>query len=238
MNSSNPVLSKTPVGVVGTGRMTIESVITRSAMMLGLLAVTGALSWLLNVGPVIGITALIAAFVIGLVASFKKTVAPGLYLAYAGLEGIALGWVSSTYETLFNGVVVQALLGVGIVFGVMLALYRSGKVRATPKFARFLMIAAISFVGLMLVNLVASFIIPGGLGLTAAGPLGLLVAAAGVVIGSLFYILDFSEIEDGVRAGLPENYAWRSAFGLTLTTVWVYVEMLRLISIIRSMAGN
>ena len=113
-------------------------------------------------------------------------------------------------------------------------MYRSGRLRATPQFTRAVIGAAIGYFILGLVSLVASFFGVGqGYGFYGVSGLGLLLAVAGVGLASLFLVLDFDQIEKGVNAGVPENQSWRAAFGLMVTVVWLYLEVLRLISILR-----
>jgi uncharacterized YccA/Bax inhibitor family protein len=113
-------------------------------------------------------------------------------------------------------------------------MYRNGTLRATPQFTRALIGAAIGYFLLALVSLVASFFGVGeGYGFYGVSWLGLLLAVAGVAIASLFLVLDFDQIQKGVTAGVPEKESWRASFGLMVTVVWLYLEVLRLISILR-----
>lgn len=234
MRSSNPILTRNPVAPSFTGdRVTIDSVIVRSAMMFGALLLSAVGAWVLSVPMGAAMVAALAAFVIAMVATFKRTTSPALFLTYAVLEGVVIGVISKYYESAYSGIVIQAILGVTMVFGSMLVLYKSRVIRATRRFTRILLIAAFGYIGLMIVNIVASFFIEGGLGLRDGGPLAIAASIAGVVIGALFYVLDFDQIERMIAQGAPEKESWRAAFGLTLTTVWVYLELLRLISYFR-----
>jgi uncharacterized YccA/Bax inhibitor family protein len=163
-------------------------------------------------------------FVLAMVISFSKNIKPGLVVAYAGLEGLALGTLSSYYESFYPGIVSQAVIGTVAAF-----------VRATPQFTRALIGAAIGYFILGLVSLIASFFGVGqGYGFYGVSGLGLLLAVAGVGLASLFLVLDFDQIEKGVVAGVPEKESWRASFGLMVTVVWLYLEVLRLISILRN----
>jgi uncharacterized YccA/Bax inhibitor family protein len=116
----------------------------------------------------------------------------------------------------------------------MLTLYKSGRLRVTPKFTRMLLGAAIGYLVLALGSLIGSFFgLGGGAGLYGLSGFGPLLAVAGVAIASFFLILDFDQIEEGVRAGVPQEESWRAGFGLLMTMVWLYLEVLRLISILR-----
>lgn len=238
MRSSNPVLSRRDsfgtAGSFGTAAITMDDIVVRSATLLGALVLTAAAAWALAVPMGIALVAGIAALVIGLVASFKRNTSPGLYIAYALLEGIVVGAISRLYESAYSGIVVQAVLGVVLVFGAMLLLYKTRIVRVTPLFGKVVLAAALGFVALMLVNLVAGIFVDGGLGLRDGGPIAIAFSVIGVTIGALFYALDFRAAEDLVRSGAPAKEAWRVGFGLTLTTVWVYLEVLRLLSYFRN----
>ncbi|MFE3206004.1 Bax inhibitor-1/YccA family protein [Embleya sp. NPDC055664] len=222
-------------GPLQTGRMTIDDVVARTAMTLLTVVVTGALSWAFlpfeNFGWAIG--AAFAAFVVAMVVTFKREISPALVLTYAALEGVFLGAISHAFEQRYSGIVVQAVLGTAAVFVGMLVAYKSGWVKVTSRYARIGLAIAIGFVTLMLVNGLAILIAGGdGLGLRS-GPLGIVMGILGILIGAFFLSLDFNEIEQLAAQGVPEKEAWRSAFGLTVTLVWIYMEVLRLLSILR-----
>lgn len=211
--------------------MTIDDVVVRGFMTLGTLVVTAAAAWYLNVSLGVAIGAALVALVLGLIASFKMSTNPALILGYAAFEGVFLGAISSAYEGLYNGIVLQAVLGTAFAFGGVLTVYALRIVRVTPKFVRFVVAAGIAAVGLMLVNLIAGFFIAGGIGLRTDSPLGWIFSIAMILLGCFFLLLDFNSIEEGVRQGAPEKFAWQCAFGLTLSLVWIYLEVLRFISI-------
>lgn len=243
MRSSNPVLTRDvkQYGFSGGTRpftneglsVSLDSVIVRSATLLGLVIVSGAAAWLLEVPMIFALVSSLVAFAIGMVAAIMRKTVPVLYITYAVLEGVAVGVVSRLYEGQYRGIVLQALIGVLAVFATMLTLYRVRVIRATGRFAKFLIIAAGAYIALMLVNLIVGIFVPGGFGLTSGGPLAIVASVAGVTIGALFYILDFDEVERLIAARAPETESWRAAFGLTLTTVWVYLEILRLLGYLR-----
>jgi uncharacterized YccA/Bax inhibitor family protein len=211
--------------------MTLEGVVERTAGLLVIAAAAGAVSWLANVGPGLAITAVLIGLGLALVNSFRKVPSPPLIIAYAAVEGVFLGAISRALEARHPGVVVQAVAGTAITFGVMLALYRSGRVRLTPRFTKVLIGASLGYLILMLGNLLLSF---ANRGFDPwSGGLGLLTAAAGAVMASLFLTLDFDMVERGIQAGAPKSEEWRAAFGLTVTLIWLYIELLRIISILR-----
>ncbi len=225
-----------------TGRMTYDDVVLRSGMTLGTVIVFGAASYFLG-SPLLMIVGMLGGLVLGLVNSFKREPSPALILAYAALQGLFIGGLSFVIDANlqtrgFSGgsVALQAVIATVAVFAVMLVLYRSGTIRATPKFRRILIGAVLGYAVFCLINFVFS-LFGAGLGLWSGG-LGLAVGAIGAVLASLSLVLDFDFIETGVKNGIPQRYAWTAAFGLTVTLVWLYIEMLRILSIIRSMAGG
>ena len=254
MKSSNPVLGKAfnqpgnmqvdqleqsynapAASSMRTGRMTIEDVVAKTGFLFAILVVVGAVAWRSNLGMGAVLLGFLGGLVLAMIISFSKTIKPGLVLAYAALEGLALGTLSSYYESYYPGIVSQAVIGTMAAFAGVLVMYRNGTLRATPQFTRALIGAAIGYFILGLVSLVASFFGVGqGYGFYGVSGLGLLLAVAGVAIASLFLVLDFDQIQKGVNNGVAEKESWRASFGLMVTIVWLYLEVLRLISILRN----
>ncbi|MFD7262395.1 Bax inhibitor-1/YccA family protein [Streptomyces sp. NPDC059874] len=230
-----------PQAPARTNAMTMDDVVSRTGMTLGTLLVTATLSWVLlpvdpaNLGKSYGIAigAALVAFVLAMVQSFKRKPVPALILGYAALEGVFLGVISAATSTYLGpGVVIQAVMGTMCVFGAVLLGYKMGWIRVTRRFYGFVMAAALGFVLLMLVNtLFAIFGGGDGLGFRSGG-LGLLFGAIGVILGACFLALDFKQVEDGITYGAPREEAWLAAFALTMTLVWIYVEMLRIFQIL------
>ncbi|MER6435049.1 MULTISPECIES: Bax inhibitor-1/YccA family protein [unclassified Streptomyces] len=228
-----------PQAPVTTGRMTMDDVVMRSAMTLGTVAVGAVLAWALlpvsstSYGLAIG-SALVA-FVLAMVQSFKRTASPALILGYAAFEGVFLGVISEMYNSQWSGAPFQAVLGTMAVAGATLLVYKAGWIRVTARYARIGMAIAIAFVVVMAVNLLlVAFGVAGDGGLRSMGPLGAIVGILAILIGAFFLTLDFKQIEDGIAYGAPREEAWLAAFGLTMTLVWIYVEMLRLVAIFSS----
>jgi uncharacterized YccA/Bax inhibitor family protein len=211
-----------------TGRMTYDDVVVRTAIVLGAVVLGAAVGWFV---PALTLPGMIVGFVLGLVNSFKRNPSPPLILAYGVFEGLFLGGVSSFFQAQWNGIVVQAVLATMVTFAVMLGLYRSRVLRATPKFTRIVVGATIGYALFSLINF-AFALFGSGLGVWSGG-LGLLVGGVGAVLAALYLVLDFDMVERGVANGLPERYAWTAAFGLTVTLVWLYLEFLRILSILR-----
>ncbi|WP_405005944.1 Bax inhibitor-1/YccA family protein [Kitasatospora purpeofusca] len=220
-------------GPAATGRMTLDDVVARTAMTLLTLVAAGGLAWFAlperNFGLAGG--ASLIAFVLGMVISFKRSVSPPLILLYAGLQGFALGAITKVFNTIWEGIAIQAVLGTAAVFAAMLIAYKTGRIRVTPRYTRIGIAIAMGFVLLMLINLVAS-LFGAEMGLRS-GPLGIVVGLVGIGLGAFFLSLDFAAVEEAIAQGAPQKESWRAAFGLTLSLVWIYVEMLRLIAILR-----
>ncbi|MFG2370757.1 MULTISPECIES: Bax inhibitor-1/YccA family protein [unclassified Streptomyces] len=232
-----------PQAPATTGRMTMDDVVLRTGTTLGTLIVTAALAWALlpvddaniNRSYGIGIGAALIAMVLAFVQSFKRKPVPALILSYAALEGVFLGVVSSVVDNrIASGAAMQAVIGTMAVFAGVLIAYRAGWIRVNRRFYGFVMAAALGFVLLMVVNLLFA-VFGGGDGLGfRSGPLGIFFGVVGIILGACFLALDFKQVEDGIAYGAPKEEAWLAAFGLTLTLVWIYMEFLRLISILNS----
>ena len=229
-------------------RMTYDDVIIRTAGMFAIILALGALSWSLvtstDEGTIgLGILAMFAgvigSFVLGLVNSFKREPSAPLILVYAAFEGLMLGGFSGVMEARYEGIVVQAVLATLATFGVMLAAYSFGGFRVQGRFRRVVVVATLGYMIFSLINfaLVMTGAATGAWGLrslTIMGiPLGVPLGILAVILASFFLAIDFESIENGVRNGLPQRYAWAGAFGLVLTIVWLYVEFLRLLSYFR-----
>lgn len=221
-----------------TGRMTLDDVVMRTASIFGVLTVTAALTYLVLEPTAVTIFGgMLVGFALAMVISFSKTVRPPLILAYAVAEGVFVGAISDVYATAFGGnIVPQAVLGTLAAFTGMLAAYRTGLVRATPKFRKIMTIAVLGYLVFALVHLLGyAFGAWDSIYFGSGGPnlLGIAVSAFGVVLASLFLVLDFDSIEQGIRNGVPAEYAWVAGFGLVVTLVWLYLEILRLLAILR-----
>ena len=254
MKSSNPVLGKAfgqplnnqvellestfnapAASSIRTGRMTIEDVIAKTGFLFTILVVVGAFAWNANLGQGAVLIGFLGGFGLAMAISFSKTIRPPLVIAYAALEGLALGTLSHFYESVYPGIISQAVIGTMAAFAGILIAYRSGKVRATPQFTRVIMGATIGYFILGFISLISSFFGVGrGYGFYGVSGLGLLLAVAGVGLASFFLVLDFDQIQRGVNSGVPEQESWRASFGLMVTIVWLYLEVLRLLSILRN----
>lgn len=222
-----------------TGRMTYDDVVMRTGATLGVLLIGAVIGWM-NTG--LFYVGLIGGLILGLVNAFKKEPSPPLILAYALLQGFFVGGISFLLEnvslsaggTPLNGIVAQAILATLSVFAVSLFLYRSGKVRVTPKFQRGVMMALGGYLVFVVFNFMAQiFGFADGTFGFRSGWFGIAIGLFAVGLAAMMLILDFDFIEKGVKEGIPNKYAWTAAFGLTVTLVWLYIEMLRLLAILR-----
>ncbi|NXY99128.1 Bax inhibitor-1/YccA family protein [Streptomyces sp. BR123] len=221
--------------------MTMDDVVSRTAMTLGTVILTATLAWLalpvdpMNLGKSYGIAvgAALVAMVLALVQTFKSKASPAIIIGYAAFEGVFLGVISAATSTYIGaGVVIQAVLGTMCVFAAVLFAYKMRWIRVTRRFYGFVMAAAMGFMLLMVTNLLFSLFAGGdGLGFRSGG-LGILFGILGVVLGACFLALDFKQVEDGITYGAPREEAWMAAFGLTMTLVWIYLELLRLFQIL------
>ncbi len=215
--------------------MTYDDVVMHTLGLFGILAVLGAVGWAFAPStPALPLVAGLSAFALSLAVMFSRVVRPPLIIAFAVLEGLAVGAISRYYESYYNGIVLQALLGSGLIFVIMLGLYRSRRLRATPRMARIVFGSLLAVVALGLIDLVLRGVTGSHLPvINDASPLGILFSVAVLVIASFMFILDFDYIERAVQAGAPKQEAWRAAYGLLVGFVWVYLELLRLLGKLR-----
>ncbi|GAA1935456.1 Bax inhibitor-1/YccA family protein [Nocardioides hwasunensis] len=234
-------------GQVDQGRMTVDTVIQKTAISIAVVFATAIVTWWW-IGDLAGTSveansaasrALMlaglgagAAFLLSLVNSFKRVISPALVVAFAAVEGVALGAISKVFEAQFDGVVTSAVLGTFGAFAGTLAAYKFFNIKVGDKFRRGVIAGMFGMVGLGLLSLVLSFF---GIntGLYGMGGLGFVFALAGLVLGVFMLILDFDFVENGVAAGLPERESWRAAFAMTVSLVWIYTNLLRILAIMR-----
>ncbi|KAA3609810.1 MAG: Bax inhibitor-1/YccA family protein [Calditrichaeota bacterium] len=239
MRTGNPVLSDKSFNVssVGSERMTIEGVVNKSAILLGLLFISAYWVWdkyfqtliysdvaLYMWGGIIG------GFIVAIVTTFKPNIANITAPVYALLEGLALGGISAYLETRFPGIVIQAVALTFAVFFSLLVAYRSGLIKVTENF-KLMVVSATG--GIFLVYML-SFVL-GMFGISMPlihdnGLFGILFSLAVIAIAAMNLVLDFDFIESGVEKGAPKYMEWYASFGLLVTLVWLYIEILRLLA--------
>ncbi|HET8681171.1 MAG TPA: Bax inhibitor-1/YccA family protein [Micromonosporaceae bacterium] len=217
--------------------MTIDDVVVRTVGLLALTGLAGALAWVLVPDRLlfpVWIGAALVGLVLGLVIAFARLTNPLLIGAYAVVEGVFVGLVSDYYENIagFEGIVLQAAVATFGVFFLMAMLYKARVIRATPKFVRFVIGGIVGVLAVILVNFVLS-LFGVDTGLRSGGPLAIIFSLVVIAFAALSFILDFAQIEEGVRQGLPQQYAWACAFGILVGLIWMYLEILRLLSYLR-----
>lgn len=222
--------------------MTIEGTVRTSAVAFGLLVVGAAIGWItVQAVPFLWIGAGLVGFVLALVNIFKKEPSPALVLAYAGVQGVFVGGISAFYEAQFPGIVAQAVLATLVVVGVTLALFASGKIRASKKATKIFLISMIGYAVFSLINLgLMLFGVnddPWGLrswdGILGI-PLGVIIGVFVVIMAAYSLVLDFDFVKQGVANRADAKYQWTAAFGIMVTVIWLYLEILRILAIAQS----
>jgi len=249
MRSGNPALGQNTFLDIGSGRvvsgsdqaMSINGTVNKTGILLLLIMISAMYTWSLYTGPesMSAITPLlliggIGGFILALVTIFKKQWAPVTAPFYALLQGLLLGGLSSMMESRFPGIVIQA---VGLTFGTLGALlmaYRSGLIRATENFKLGVVAATGGIFLLYMVNIVMGFFGHSIGFIHESGWMGIGFSAFVVVVAAMNLVLDFDFIEKGVESGAPKYMEWYGAFGLIVTLVWLYLEILRLLSKLQS----
>jgi uncharacterized YccA/Bax inhibitor family protein len=243
--SGNPslndrVFGSQPRPAYGEERMTLQGSINKSFLLLVVLLAGAFWPWsqYLSTGDasVVGTPLLVGAlggFVLAMIISFKANLAPVLSIPYAALEGLALGSISALLERKYPGIAIQAVGLTFAVFAVMLLAYKLNIIRATERF-RSVVIGATGAIALVyIVSMVLGFFHVAVPLLNSSSPLGIVVSLVIVGVAALNLILDFDFIESGAAQGAPRYMEWYAAFGLLVTMVWLYLEILRLLSKMR-----
>lgn len=244
MRSSNPVLRESAFAGSrsGAGVMTVDGAMTKLAILLLLVTGSAAFTWnqvmagglaTTSASSYVGAGAMVG-FVLCLVISFKPAWAPVLAPIFAIAEGLFLGAISAMYNHVMEGIVLQAtLLTIGISLG-MLTLYRTRIIRVTQKLRAIVMGAVLAMFLVYLLSFILSLFGTGVPFLHSTGPVGIGISVVFVVICAFMLLLDFDMIERGAAAGAPKSMEWYGAFALLVTLIWLYVELLRLLSKLRS----
>lgn len=245
--------TQTPGGVsTSERRMTVDTVVEKTGITIGVVAIVAAVTWFL-IGDTLSpdtaeassamalagglaVVGALVGFVLAMVNSFKKIISPGLVLIYAAMEGVFVGAISKLISSFVGdaSIVFQAVLGTVIAFAGTLFVYKFFNIQVGDKFRKVVMASVLAFASVIIVNLILSLtgVFESG-GLRGFNTLGLVVSLVAVVIAVLCLIMDFDFVERGIAAGLPERESWRAAFGLTVTLIWLYLEILRVLAILR-----
>lgn len=241
-----------PAGARETGRMTVEDTVYKTLALFGILLVTAVVGWVWTMAGVDAqnpnpsmapwLIGALGGFVLAMVNIFKKKPSVPLIIAYAAFEGLFVGGISAFFEFIFPGIVFQATLATVSVVGVTLALFASGKIRASARATKIFMIAMVGYLVFSLINVgLMLFNVPvagGAFGVLSEVrifgiPLGVIIGVLVVIMAAYSLVLDFDSIQRGARNGAPRVYAWVGAFGIMVTVVWLYVEILRILAILR-----
>jgi len=212
--------------------MSIDDVVVKTVVLLGITAVSAIAAWNLIPDSLTGaawIGAAIVGLVLGLIISFSRVANPALVVAYAIIEGVFVGMVSKTFESFYDGIVLQAVVATFGVFALMAVLYTNRVIRSSPRFRKIMIGAIGGLFMVMLLNFVLSLF---GVhtGLRGGGALSIGFSLVCIVVAALSFVLDFDQIEQGVRMGLPQRYSWTCAFGILVGLIWLYLEILQLLS--------
>lgn len=237
---SNPVLNRTlnnieysPAGVevpaITTRQMTIEGTLNRAMTLFAIFLVTSIVTWQMQLVSFI-FPAMLLGLGLALWASFSKKVRVPVMLAYAAVQGVFVGGISLIFETVYDGIVMTALTATLVTAGIMFVAYRQQWIRVTSKFRQILTFALLGYMGFAIVNLLVA-VFTGNSAYTSS--LGWLIALVGVGLASVTLVLDFADIEQAAQAGVDADFEWRLAFGLMVTLIWMYIEILRLLAILR-----
>jgi uncharacterized YccA/Bax inhibitor family protein len=232
----DPYAAPSPYAATTTRYLTMDDVVAKTGISFLVTVLAAAAVWALPGQAAWGLAlpAVLVAFVLGLVIAFKQIASPIATLSYGALYGIALGAISEAFNDVYPGIVMQALIGTFGVFAGMLVVYKTGAIRVTPKLTRWVLAAGIGVLVLMLANLVAAWIGGGnGLGLRDGGPTAIIFSLVVIGVAAFFLLLDFDMADEAIRRGAPAKFAWYIAFGLLVTVVWLYLEILRLLSYFR-----
>lgn len=247
MSSRNPVLRNIKAPVVSdeelarivnggqlSGQATLVDVITNTAKIFGLVVVGAAYGWITaETNPTLALIAFGVAFVLSLVNAFKKQVSPALVLLYGAAEGVALGAISRYVDNAYGpGIAQQAVIGTMVVFALMLGLYQSKIIKVNGRFMKMFTVAMFSYLAIAIASLVAGmFGVGDGWGFYGT-QFGLILCVVGVGLAAFSLVMDFEVITQAVAQGIPQRESWRLAFGLTVSLVWLYTELLRLLAIL------
>ena len=240
---SNPVLNEKFLEnerVLQGEPMSINGSISKSFILFGILLVAAAYTWFLmasgytDMAGMLAVGGAIAGFILALVIIFTRKAMHVLTPLYAICEGFFVGGISAMFEASYSGIVFQAVTATFAAVFSMLALYRTGLIRATEKFRSVILISTMSIAVIYLIQIIASFFGRGIPQIFTSSNLSILFSLFVVAIAALNLILDFDFIERGSQAMLEKQYEWYGAFGLMVTVVWLYIELLKLLAKLNS----
>lgn len=228
--------SATPVQA---GRVTMDDVVMKTAALFALVLVFGGVGWTVasnnpGLGQALWIVSIVATLGLGIAIVAKKTISVPLIVTYAVIEGLLVGSVSQFFNEYYPGVVVQAVLATLAVFAGMLLLYKTGIIKVTDKFRRIMTMAIVGYLIFAVVNLVYSLVTNTAFGIGGTGGLGIIISVFATGLAAFSLNLNFDAIDRCIASEAPQKYSWLLAHGLIVTLVWLYLEMLRLLSRLQS----
>lgn len=240
MRTANPALqSKTfresmSGSISSEGSMTINGVVNKTGLSLLLLIMSASFTWLNPAMSGLAIVGTIGGFILAIVTVFKPKIAYMTVPAYAIMQGLFLGWISRIFEMQYPGIAVQAIFLTFGTLGSLLLAYTSGLIKATENF-KLGVFAATGAIGVLyLINFIMSFFGSGIGVIHSNSTMGIIFSLGVVVIAALNLVLDFDFIEEGAEMGAPKYMEWYATFGLLVTLIWLYIEILRLLSKLNS----
>lgn len=233
-----------------TAAMTLHDVIMRSMVLFGILVAVSIVSWTVSasnpgLGMILLFVGLAGGLILGIVNAMKREVSPPLIVAYAAFQGLLVGAISYWYQGFgqqygMGNIVAVAVISTFVVFAVMLGLYSKRIIKVNGKFKKIIMVALVSYLGLAVVAGITWFVrsmtggADGQMFLFGNGPFGIIISVLVVGLAAFTLCMDFDAIEQGIKYEVPERESWRMAFGLMVSLIWLYLEILRLLAIIAS----
>jgi len=212
--------------------LTVDDVVTKTAVILVLAVVAGFVTAYFQ-AYYLALPAAIVGFVLSMIVIFKRKISPPLIIGYAIAEGIFLGAITGVFNQWYPGIAAQAIVGTLGVFGGMLVVYKTGAIRVTPRLTKMIIGGIIGVAVLMLFNLVMG-LFGVNIGLRDGGTMAIVFSIICIALASFSFLLDFDSIDKAIKQGAPANTSWYFAFALMVTLVWLYLEILRLLSYMRN----
>lgn len=220
-------------------RMTYRDALNKTAILLGATFATGIATIVLTPMSMwipLAMGASLIAFVVGMVIAFKAEVSQGIAIAYAALEGVALGAITGFADLYLPGIAFQAILATAVIVAVCVGLHYSGAVRTTSKGMRYALIVALGGIVFSFVNMFVMMFSKQNLRMTSVAgiPLGVILGILMLFVAAYFLINDFEKVQYAVENQAPKSFAWTCAIGIVMTILWIYVEVLRILMIFYS----
>ncbi len=231
-------------GAPATATMTYDDAMVKTAILLAVSIVAGAATMLfvpLDYAMMLAIPASLIAFAVGMFGAWRPMVGPGISIAYSLFQGVALGAITNAFDTLYPGVAFQAILGTAIVVGVAVFLHMSGKVRTTAKGRRVVLTIMIAYIIFGFVNLILMLTgVTNSLrNITVGGfHLGIILGLVMIAVAGYVLISDLETAKLAVERHAPKEFAWTAAFGIVMTVLWIYLEVLRIVAYLAASSRN